>query len=70
MNDRPGQADHVGVAQPVASLAVFYAGVLIGVSFIATPAKFLAQSITLAQAFDVGRWTSGPARCRSRGRNP
>ncbi|MCL4221921.1 MAG: hypothetical protein KJZ65_11210 [Phycisphaerales bacterium] len=57
MNDRPGQADQTGVAQPVASLAVLYAGVLIGVSFIATPAKFLAQSITLEQALDVGRWT-------------
>ncbi|MBL9030093.1 MAG: hypothetical protein JNM80_00120 [Phycisphaerae bacterium] len=57
MNDRPGQADQTRVAQPVASLAVLYAGILIGVSFIATPAKFLAQSITLAQALDVGRWT-------------
>ncbi len=57
MNDQPGHADQAGVAQPVASLAVFYAGILIDVSFIATPAKFLVQSITLAQALDVGRWT-------------
>ena len=34
-----------------------WAGTLLGVSFIATPAKFLAPSLPLAQALDVGRWT-------------
>jgi hypothetical protein len=34
-----------------------WAGVLLGVSFIATPAKFLAPSLPLAQALDVGRST-------------
>jgi hypothetical protein len=57
MNDRYGQAGRASIPWPIASLAVLYAGVLIGVSFIATPAKFFAQSITLAQALDVGRWT-------------
>jgi hypothetical protein len=39
--------------------AIFFiwAGLLIGVSFVATPAKFLAPSLPLAQALDVGRWT-------------
>jgi hypothetical protein len=32
-----------------------WAGMLLGVSFIATPAKFLAPSLPLAQALDVGR---------------
>lgn len=36
---------------------VLWAGILLGVSFIATPAKFLAPSLPLAQALDVGRWT-------------
>lgn len=57
MNDPPGQPGQTGIPRPVASLALLYAGILIGVSFIATPAKFLAQSITLAQALDVGGWT-------------
>jgi len=34
-----------------------WAGLLIGVSFIATPAKFLAPSVSLQQALDVGRST-------------
>lgn len=34
-----------------------WAGTLLGVSFIATPAKFLAPSLPLAQALEVGRWT-------------
>ncbi len=42
-----------------AAVALLYAGVLFGVSFVATPAKFLAESITLAQALDVGRETFG-----------
>lgn len=34
-----------------------WAGLLLGVAFVATPAKFLAPSLPLAQALDVGRWT-------------
>lgn len=34
-----------------------WAGILLGVSFIATPAKFLAPSLPLTQALDIGRWT-------------
>ncbi len=38
-------------------IAWFASGVIFGVSFIATPAKFLASSLDLAQALDVGRAT-------------
>jgi hypothetical protein len=38
-------------------LLAVWAGVVIGVSFLATPAKFLAESISMAQALDVGRHT-------------
>jgi hypothetical protein len=34
-----------------------WAGLVCGVSFVATPAKFLAPSLPMAQALDVGRWT-------------
>lgn len=34
-----------------------WAGVIIGVSFISTPAKFLAPSLSMAVALDVGRHT-------------
>ena len=34
-----------------------WAGIVIGVSFVATPAKFLASSLSLAEALDVGRHT-------------
>lgn len=40
-----------------ALLAGLWAGQIIGVSFIATPAKFLAPSISLPVALDVGRAT-------------
>lgn len=53
----PGPAPSRGPSP--AAVALLYAGVLFGVSFIATPAKFLAESITLAQALDVGRETFG-----------
>ena len=36
---------------------VLWLGLLIGVSFIATPAKFVAASLTLPVAVDVGRVT-------------
>lgn len=38
-------------------LLVLWAGVAIGVAFLATPAKFLAPSLTLPVALDVGRQT-------------
>lgn len=41
----------------IAALLFIWAGLLFGVSFVATPVKFLAPSLTLAQALDVGRWT-------------
>jgi hypothetical protein len=34
-----------------------WAGLLVGVSFVATPVKFLAPSLSLAVALDVGRQT-------------
>jgi len=37
--------------------AVFWGGLLAGVSFLATPVKFLAPSLSLAVALDVGRHT-------------
>lgn len=39
------------------ALAMLWIGVLAGVSFLATPAKFLAPSLTLPVALDVGRHT-------------
>lgn len=39
------------------SLSLLWAGVLTGVSFLATPVKFTAASITLPVALDVGRVT-------------
>jgi hypothetical protein len=38
-------------------LASAWAGFLVGVSFLATPVKFLAPSLTLPVALDVGRQT-------------
>ena len=38
-------------------VATLWTGMLLGVSFIATPAKFLAPSLTLPVALDVGRQT-------------
>lgn len=40
-----------------AILATLYTGLLLGVSFLATPVKFLAPSLTLPVALDVGRQT-------------
>lgn len=39
--------------------ALIWLGMLLGVSFLATPAKFLAPSLTLPVALDVGRQTFG-----------
>ena len=43
----------------LSALALVWAGMLIGISFLATPAKFLAPSLTLPVALDVGRQTFG-----------
>jgi len=40
-------------------LSLVWIGMLLGVSFLATPVKFLAPSLTLAVALDVGRQTFG-----------
>jgi hypothetical protein len=39
------------------SVALVWLGLVVGVSFIATPAKFLAPTLDLAVALDVGRHT-------------
>ncbi|WP_244500859.1 hypothetical protein [Methyloceanibacter marginalis] len=39
------------------AIAAVWIGMLVGLSFIATPAKFLAPSLTLPVALDVGRHT-------------
>ncbi len=43
----------------LAALMLLWAGVLIGVSFLAAPAKFAATSLTLPVAMDVGRQEFG-----------
>ncbi len=45
------------MTRTLAATLFIWAGVLAGVSFVATPAKFLAPSLPMAQALDVGRWT-------------
>lgn len=40
-------------------VAILWAGMLLRVSFLATPVKFLAPSLTLPVALDVGRHTFG-----------
>ncbi len=39
------------------ALFLFWAGLLFGVSFVATPVKFQAPSLSLGAAVDVGRYT-------------
>lgn len=39
------------------AIAALWTGLLLGVSFLATPVKFLAPSLSLAVALDVGRHT-------------
>lgn len=41
----------------LAAVLCVWTGLLLGVSFVATPAKFLAPSLTMPVALDVGRWT-------------
>lgn len=45
------------MTRALAALLFIWVGLLAGVSFVATPAKFLAPSLPMAQALDVGRWT-------------
>ena len=46
-----------GWAVGVLVIAAIWFGMLVGVSFVATPAKFLAPSLSLPVALDVGRHT-------------
>lgn len=43
----------------LSTLALVWLGMLLGVSFVATPVKFLAPSLSLPVALDVGRQTFG-----------
>lgn len=54
-HERPGRAGILFVL----IVALFWTGMLVGVSFIATPVKFLAPSLSLPVALDVGRQTFG-----------
>jgi hypothetical protein len=45
------------MSNATAAVLFVWAGLLLGVSFVATPAKLLAPSLPMAQALDVGRWT-------------
>ncbi len=57
--------EHAGAPAPPRALRLLavsclvWAGMVLGVSFVATPAKFLAPSLTLPVALDVGRHTFG-----------
>lgn len=55
MNTIP--VDRMSSCSLFAALCLLWAGMIIGVSFIATPAKFLAPSLTLPVGLDVGRHT-------------
>ncbi len=46
-----------GWSTAVLTIAAIWLGVLIGVSFLATPVKFMAPSLSLPVALDVGRHT-------------
>jgi hypothetical protein len=45
------------VAEQMSRLVLVWAGLALGVAFVATPAKFLAPSLSLPVALDVGRHT-------------
>jgi hypothetical protein len=52
--------DRVALARRgLVALLLIWAGMLIGVSFLASPAKFAAPSLTLPVALDVGRQVFG-----------
>jgi len=56
-NEEAAMAGHRLVLLTISLLAVLWAGLLLGVSFLATPVKFMAPSLTLPVALDVGRHT-------------
>jgi MFS superfamily sulfate permease-like transporter len=59
-SNRETRAGEVGIAPMVlAGLLLLWAGVLIGVSFLAAPAKFTAPTLSLPVAMDVGRQEFG-----------
>lgn len=45
------------MTQRLRSLFLVWAGIIVGVSLLATPAKFLAPDLSLAEALQVGRVT-------------
>ena len=47
----------INTAVALAVVALVWTGLLLGVSFLATPVKFLAPSLSLPVALDVGRQT-------------
>jgi hypothetical protein len=57
--DRPpsSAAKETRWTSALSGAALFWCGLLVGVSFLATPAKFLAPSLTMPVALDVGRQT-------------
>ena len=59
-SNRETRASRLGVAPAAgAALLLLWAGVVIGVSFLAAPAKFAAPSLSLPVAMDVGRQEFG-----------
>ena len=54
---RTGQLIRTLASRGLILLCAIWAGVIIGVSFVSTPAKFLAPSLSMAVALDVGRHT-------------
>jgi hypothetical protein len=59
---RPKQGSGAVALQLLSATCLVWAGVVIGVSFLATPAKFLAPTLTLSVALDIGRHTFGVLR--------
>ena len=60
MTDSNRETRTSGLVPPVlAALLLLWAGVVIGVSFLAAPAKFAAPSLSLPVAMDVGRQEFG-----------
>lgn len=55
--DRRGVFRLLGGAELFALIALLWLGLLLGVSFLATPVKFQAPSLDLTAALDVGRVT-------------
>lgn len=53
----PAQQRRIGATLAALTMTMLWIGLLIGVSFLATPAKFLASGLSLAVALDVGRHT-------------